>query len=192
MRPSVEAGGTAKREPRILVVYGEPPMPVLRDSVGHPLHERFALTPSNASSFTASLSNALALLVGGDASLSGAQFVHVKDEAHMRTAIRSGRFTHVIYYGHALENVNALYPGIGSHISAPQLADMLKGSGVTHFDILGCKSTSIAAELSTLVPDVQIGYLRQKRVDNFVVNTKTLQVITMTIDPQAIYHYGGR
>jgi len=71
------------------------------------------------------------------------------------------------------------------------LKQALAGTTVTHFDILGCRSTSVAADLSTQLPALRVGYLIAAREDNVEVNPHTLQVISLTIDPQAVHHFGG-
>jgi hypothetical protein len=50
---------------------------------------------------------------------------------------------------------------------------VLKGSAVKHFDLLGCEIASLAAELSIGLPQMEVGYLRSWRQDNFEVDPNT-------------------
>jgi hypothetical protein len=100
------------------------------------------------------------VFLGSDAVVAGARFVFIRSAADFEAAVRSAQYTHVVYYGHALDGENALLPAKGSKIDVPTLARALTGTSVAHFDILGCRSTSIAAQLATLRPEVKIGYLR--------------------------------
>jgi hypothetical protein len=83
-----------------------------------------------------------------------------------------------------------LLPTAGNGIAVAQLAQALAGTPVAHLDLLGCRSASIAADLSTVLSRIRIGYLRSKRIDNVECDPRTLQVIRMTIDPQTIFHFG--
>jgi hypothetical protein len=176
--------------PTILVVYGDPPRMKLHDVKSRPLHETFALTPKNQLFFQRALIRALSAFVGGHLNLSNARFRHIRTAAQFSSAIAGAKYTHVIYYGHALMGTNVLLPANGSNISPARIVESLTGTSVRHFDILGCRSTSIAAEVSLKLPGISIGYLRQKREDNVVVSRGNPE-IEMTIDPQPIYHFGA-
>jgi len=178
-------------DPRTLVVYGVPAKMALHDVAGTALGKTFVLTEHNRDSFEPALRQALIAFAKGDATLSGARFVFIRDASDFAAAVKSAPYTQVVYYGHALEGVNALLPRAGNRISAAQLAQALAGTPVAHLDLLGCQSASIAAELATLVPHVRIGYLRSKRIDNIECDPRTVQVVRMTIDPQAIFHFGS-
>jgi hypothetical protein len=174
----------------VLVVYGEPPSMELLDSAGRKLG-RFALGSENRASFETALRRALAEFLGGHAGVSAARFVFIRNAAEFAASIRSGSFGHVIYYGHALVGTNTLLPSIGHSITPWQLFNSLKGSTVRHFDILGCSSASIAAQLATDLPALRVGNLRAAREDNIEVNPTTKQVVRLKIDPQPVYHFGG-
>jgi len=178
-------------DPRTLVVYGVPAKMALYTATGTPLGKTFVLTALNRDSFEPALRQALIAFVKGDATLQGARFVFIHNASDLSAAVKSAPYTHVVYYGHALEGVNALLPKAGNRITVAQLTQALAGTPVAHLDLLGCQSASMAAELATLLPRLRIGYLRSKRIDNVECDPRTVQVIRMTIDPQAIFHFGG-
>ncbi|HVZ86056.1 MAG TPA: hypothetical protein VHG72_03760 [Polyangia bacterium] len=144
------AGGT-------LCVYGVPPTMALRDGAGRSIGQTFTLTRTNQASFERALRIALAAFVGADADMMSARFVFVRDAAQIAAAIRSGRYTQVVYYGHADQYANALIPAPGVRVTPAQLAAALRGTSVSHVDILGCRSTSFAAELSTSLQRYESG-----------------------------------
>jgi len=162
----------------------------LSDAGGSPLVKTFELTSHNRDSFEPALRQALTAFVKGDTVVQGARFAFIHNASDLSAAVRSAPYTHVVYYGHALEGVNALLPTAGNRIAVAQLAQALAGTPVAHLDLLGCQSASIAADLSTVLPGIRIGYLRSKRIDNVECDPRTLQVIRMTIDPQTIFHFG--
>jgi hypothetical protein len=178
----------------VLVIYGVPPAMDLVDAAGKVQMGTFEkLTKDNRHSFEVALRHALAAFVKDDASVLGARFVFVRSGAGMAAALKSGAYTQVIYYGHALEGgANGLVPdGDPDHaVYTSELARALQGTTVTHFDILGCMSASLAAELFTVMPKLRIGYLRADRHDVLEVSPRTHQVISMTIEPQKLFHYG--
>jgi hypothetical protein len=176
---------------RVLVVYGVPARMKLTDAANKDIGKTFVLTKSNRESFEPALRNALTVFMGSDAVVPGARFVFIRGAGDFEAAVRSAEYTHVIYYGHALDGETALLPAKGSKFDADGLARALKGTTVTHFDILGCRSTSIAAQLSTMLPGVRIGYLRAAREDNVEADPRNLQVISLSIDRQTVLHYGG-
>jgi len=182
--------GTTVPAHSVLVVYGVPPKMKLRDAAGREVGT-FSLTRSNRQSFETALRRALAAFVGTDATVTGARFVFVGSAAAFSAAVRGGQFAHVIYYGHALADENALLPAAGQRITAPQLAQALSGTSVRHLDILGCRSMSLAGELSTMLPQVRIGHLRSPREDNVEADPRTLQVRNLDIDRQPLFHFEG-
>jgi hypothetical protein len=115
--------------------------------------------------------------------------VFVKTAQDFHAAVRASRVRRVIYYGHALSGINRLVPSLGQSIAPWQLADALKNTKVSDFDILGCMSASIAAELSTVLSSIKIGYLRNARQDNIVADPSNLRVKGLVIDPQPLYHF---
>jgi len=113
----------------------------------------------------------------------------IRSAGEFSAAVRRGQFAHVIYYGHALSGENALLPAAGQRITPRQLAQALSGTSVTHFDILGCRSMSVAGELSTLLPQVRVGHLRSAREDNVETDLKTGEVRALRIDSQPLFHF---
>jgi hypothetical protein len=177
----------------VLVVYGDPPLMPLKDEQGRKLNKTFTLRPGNERSFRLALEGALVTFLGAHVNVKNATYRRIRSRQEFVRAIKSGHFSHVIYYGHALSNVNVLLPATGSNIAPFQIADVLKESGVRHFDILGCSGASIAAETATLVSsNIQVGYLMAKREDNLEVDPRTMTVKRMTIDPQALRHFAGQ
>lgn len=176
---------------RVLVVYGVPARMSLTDAAHRSIGKTFSLTKSNRESFEPALRKALTVFMGTDAVVVGARFVFIRNAGDFEAAVRGAQYTHVVYYGHALEGENELLPARGAKVDVPQLARALKGTTVAHFEILGCRSASIAAQLSTLVPAVKVGHLRAAREDNIEVDPSTLQVISLCIDRQTVFHYGG-
>jgi hypothetical protein len=172
----------------VLVVYGVPPRMRLSDAAGREVGT-FSLKDSNRESFEAALRSALATFVGTDASVSGARFVFIRNSADFAAAVRSAQYAHVIYYGHALLGENVLLPTANQRITTRQLAQALAGTSINHFDILGCRSASLAAELSTLLPKIRVGNLRSAREDNVEADPRTLQVIRLMIDRQPVFHF---
>lgn len=151
----------------------------------------FELTSRNKDSFEVALRQALNVFMKGDAIISGVRMTFIRDASDFAAAVRSASYTQIVYYGHALEGVNALLPTGTNRVSAKDLASALTGTTVKHFDILGCQSASIAAELSTLLAKVRVGNLRVKRFDNVICDPRSLLVTSLTIDPQPIFHFEG-
>lgn len=174
----------------VLVVYGVPPNMRLRDAAGREVGT-LSLTRSNRPSFETALNRALAAFVGIDGAVAGARLVFIQNAADFAAAVRGGHFAQVIYYGHPLSGENVLLPAAGQRITARQLAQALGGTSVTHFDILGCRSMSIAGELSTLVPNIRIGYLRSSREDDVETDLRTNQVRNLRIEAQPLFHFGN-
>ena len=148
--------------PRVLIAYGVPATMALSDLAGRPLGKTFELTAGNKASFEVALRRALTTFMKGDVMIPAARFTFIRNAGEFVAAVRSANYTQVVYYGHVLEGVNALLPTATNRITATQLAAALSGTTVSHFDILGCQSASIAAELSALLPKVRVGYLRAR------------------------------
>lgn len=175
----------------ILVVYGVPPSTVLRDRSGKVLGS-FALTASNRASFEVALREALGAFVKNDVDIAGADYQFVRNVKDLQTAIASKPYSHVVYYGHAMTDQGVLLLSHGNKVSVDQLVSLLTGTKVKHFDILGCASVSIAARLAIAMPKLTVGNLRDKRWDNFDVELRTMKVQRMSIEPQAIHHFGPK
>jgi hypothetical protein len=183
---------TVPSESSVLVVYGIPPSPPLKDWTGRNLGKRFELTRSNQLSFEGALRRALAGFLRAHIDLSTAHLVFVRDATEFATAVVTYGPTRLIYYGHAMTESNALLLSIGHSIEPWALVKMLRGSRVRDFDILGCSGTSIAATISVELPHIRIGYLRSAREDNLVVDPITLRVKDFYFDDQALYHFPAR
>jgi hypothetical protein len=115
------------------------------------------------------------------------------DDARLGTlsmALGTHLYNRVVYYGHALADGVTLAPQ--QRISASQIAQALKGSGVGHLDLLGCDSSVIGALISTLVPGLTVGTLRGKRFDDFKVDPSTMKIQDFTIVPMQIFHFAGK
>ena len=176
----------------VLVVYGDPPTPPLEDSTGRPLGKNLVLNRANQASFERALRSALAQYFGSHVSLATARVIRIGSAVDFAATIKRESFTHLIYYGHALLGANALLPSLGKNISGWQLANALKGTAIKHFDLLGCETTSLAAELSVALPRVEIGYLRSWRHDNFEVDPNTLRFKNIRIDPTQLRHFPAK
>jgi hypothetical protein len=179
----------ARAGQQILVVYGVPPRMKLRDVAQREIGKTFSLTTSNRASFERALRFALTRFLGSDAQVMSARFIFIRNVREFTAAIRTGSYSQVVYYGHALDGENALLPARGGKIAPAELAYAFRGTTIRHFDILGCRSTSVAAELATLCPTLKIGHLRAAREDNVEVSPATLQVISLTIDQQMLFHF---
>ena len=164
----------------------------LFDSSGRRLSRTFELTPSNGLSFEVALRRALAVLLGDHLRLAGARMVLIKDAGEFLAALKRFRPRRAVYYGHAIADTKVLLPSLGKSITTWQIESALKGSSVLDFDILGCSSSSIAAEVVLNVPGVRVGYLLNPREDNIVTDPITLRVKELTIDPQPVYHFQAR
>lgn len=191
MTPDQEVGDHGKAID-VLIVYGSPPEMRLRDATGRNIRKEFALTRSNQGSFEGALRHALANFLGGHVDTARARMVFVSNAESFFKAIKDYPARHVIYYGHALDGSNVLLPTIGNSITAWQLYNALKSSGTSDFDILGCASSGIAAELSTMLPKKRIGYLRLARYDNVEVEVSTSRIRSIQIEAQPLRHFGPR
>jgi hypothetical protein len=185
-------GPVPERSASVLVVYGDPPTPPLEDSTGRPLGNNLALTGGNQVSFERALRLALAGYFGAHVSMANAKLIRIASAADFINTVKREKFNHLIYYGHALLGTNALLPSIGKNISGWQITDALKGTSVKHFDLLGCETASLAAELSIALPWMDVGYLRSWRHDNFEVDPNTLRIKNIKFDPTPLRHFPGK
>lgn len=172
-------------------MYGDPPKMALFDERGRKVSHAFELTASNLLSFQNALRRALAAFLGTHLEVAGAELVRLKDAETFVRVVKSGHYSHVIYYGHAIKELNILLPALGQNLTPSRMAQALKESSVEHFDILGYEGATIAAELSPQVPKIRVGYLPAKREDDVDVDVATLRVRSLTIQPQTIQHFGG-
>lgn len=164
----------------------------LLDFSGRRLARNFELTPGNRLSFEVALRRALAVLLGEHLSLAGSRLVQIKNAGDFVAALKQYRPRRLVYYGHAIADTKVLLPSLGKSITTWQLESALKGSSVLDFDVLGCSSSSIAAEVVLNVPGIRIGYLLNPREDNIVTDPVTLRVKELTIDRQPVLHFHPR
>ncbi len=175
-----------------LVLYGVPPEFQVLDAQGRSLGKRFQLNKSNMASFEAALKIALGVFLAKHADLSRAKMLHVRNAEGIAKAIKAASArTHIIYYGHAIADDKALAPSKAQRVTIDQLVRMLKVASVSHFDLLGCTSVGIAAELAIAVPKIRFGGLMNKRNDDFEVDFRTLQIRNMAIAKQEFLHFGA-
>ena len=116
-----------------------------------------------------------------------AQYRFIASVGDLRMALHGGRYNHVVYYCHAVDNGGTLKPL--QKITVTELQHALQGSGVDHLDILGCRSTTFASQLVSAMPKLKVGNLRGKRFDDIEVNLRTMQLKTFTIVPQVVFHF---
>ena len=173
----------------VLVLWGDPPNTPIVDVAGRSLHKRLAVTGQNRTSFEAALRNALAKYFKSHVDVPTAKLIHISSAADFVNVVRNEKSGRLVYYGHALWGTNALLPSLGKNVQAFQIVQALKTSQVREFDILGCETASLAAELSISLPGVRIGYLQGWRQDNFEVDPATLRIKKMTLDPIALHHF---
>jgi hypothetical protein len=145
--------------PDVLVVYGTPPGMKLFDPSGRSMGSTFELTRSNQASFEIALRRALAPFLRDHVSLANARMVFIRDASALAAAVKRYAPRRVIYYGHAIADTKVLLPSLGKSITTWQLTNIFKGSSVADFDILGCSSVSIAAELALNMSAMRTGYL---------------------------------
>lgn len=176
----------------VLVVYGTPPTMKLLDSSGRSIGTMFELTRFNHASFETALRRALAPFLRDHVGVANARMVFIRDASNLGAAVKTYAPHKVIYYGHAIADTKVLLPSLGKSITTWQLMNILKGSSVADFDILGCSSVGIAAELALNMSSTRIGYLRNARRDNIVTDPITLQVKALVIEPQPLYHFEPR
>jgi hypothetical protein len=178
--------------PTFLIIYGIPPEFEVFDAQGRSLGKKFQLNKSNKTSFETALKIALGAFLGSHADLARANIVHIRNAEDTAKQIKNATAnTHVVYYGHAIAEEKKLAPSKGERITVDQLARMLKGSSISHFDLLGCSSVGIAAELAISIPGISFGGLMNKRSDDFEVDHRTLQVRKMSIAKQEFLHFGA-
>lgn len=179
----------------VLVAYGIPPNKIkLFSRTGKDLHQTWQFEPKTFTgiardNFEQLLRAALVAFIGAEVpNVVGADFRFVPDIQTLSGLLIHGRYTHLIYYGHALADGVTLLPL--HRISAPQLAQVLKSSRVEHVDLLGCNSSAIGALLSSLTPNIKVGALRSRRFDDIQVDMQTLRLTSFWILPQPVYHFG--
>lgn len=180
-----------------LVAYGMPQKNMaLRSTTGAPLHKTLHFDSKNFTGrirddFERALRMALQRFMGSELpDVFQAKYLFTPDSQTLSMALGSHRYNRVVYYGHALADGVTLAPL--QRITAPQIAHALKGSGVEHFDILGCDSSAIGALIATLVPGLTVGTLRGKRFDDFKVDPSTMKIQDFTIVPMQIFHFAGK
>lgn len=187
---NARAPGTAEG-PSVLILYGDPPNASLEDSTGRSLG-KLTITARNQVSFERALRRAVASYLGAHVAVSNARLIRIASASDFASAVKRETFTHLIYYGHAVLGANALLPSLGKNISSWQIVDALKGKNVKHFDMLGCETMSLGADLSIALPGVEVGYLRSWRHDNFEVDRNTFQIKNVRFDPTPLRHYTTR
>jgi len=181
----------------VLVAYGVPPNHIeLFSATGRDLHREWKFDPKTFSgrtrqNFEWKLRSALSRFLASEVpSIGHADYRFVPDIATLNRLLQTRRYDHVIYYGHAVDDGATLKPL--HKITVLQLELALKGSGVTHIDILGCRSTAIAARLAMDLPLLTIGNLRGRRFDDVEVDLRTMRLKTLSIVPQPVFHFGPK
>ena len=183
----------------VLVAYGVPPNKIkLFSSTGVNLHQTWQFEPKTFTgpareNFERLLRSALMAFVALEVpyevpDLAKTDFRFVPDIQTLGSLLARGRYSRLIYYGHALTDGVTLLPL--HRITAQQLAQALEGSSVQHLDLFGCNSSAIGALLSSLLPRIRVGTLRGKRFDDIVVNTQTMRLTDFQIVPQPVFHLG--
>ena len=178
----------------VLVAYGLPPNRVhLFSSTGRDLHTEWKFDPESFNgttrhNFERLLRTALnSFLMTEVPEIAHAQYRFIASAADLRSALHGGRYTHVVYYGHAVDDGGTLKPL--QKITVTELQHVLQGSGVDHLDILGCRSTAFASQLASAMPDLKVGNLRGKRFDDIEVDLRSMQLTKFTIVPQVVFHF---
>lgn len=180
-----------------LVAYGMPQKKIpLRSASGVPLHKTLHFDSKNFTGkvrddFEKALRVALQRFIGSEVpDVAQAKYLFTPDIKTLSMALGTHLYDRVVYYGHALADGVTLAPQ--QRITAPQIAQALKGSAVGHLDILGCDSSAIGALISTLVPGLTVGTLRGKRFDDFKVDPSTMKIQDFMIVPMQIFHFAGK
>lgn len=179
-----------------LVAFGLPPNRVkLFDIHGRDLHATWHFDPKTFNGtvrayFEGQLRKALSAFLAGEVpDIAHAEYRYVTDASSLMTLVRSGRYSHVIYYGHADIKLNVLAPVAERKITGAQLKQIFAGSAVKRFDILGCQAGVIAAQLASDVPGLDVGYLRGTRYDEVDVDMRTRELRGFSIVPQKVFHF---
>lgn len=126
-------------------------------------------------------------MAGEVADIGRADFAFVTDARSLAQALRGGPYTHVVYYGHAVDDGATLKPL--KEIDVKQITDALSGTNVVHIDILGCSSASFAAKLVLSVPKLTAGSFLTKRLDDIDVDMATMQLKRLIIERQPLHHF---
>jgi len=132
----------------VLVAYGVPPNHVhLFSSVGRDLHTEWKFDAATFNgktrqNFERLLRAALtAFLINEVSEITHADYRFVASPADLRKALHSHRYTHVVYYGHAVDDGGTLKPL--HKVSVREMEHLLQNSGVEQVDILGCRSMTL-------------------------------------------------
>jgi hypothetical protein len=176
----------------LLVLYGIPPIMDIVDRTGRRLGRMFALTAANQASFEDALRRALTTLLRDHLNVALTRLAFVQDANQFTINVKNTKAPHLIYYGQALSDANALLPSLGRAIPTWQIVHALRETSVSDFDILGCSGPRIAAELAVTLPKVRIGYLTSARDDNVEISPATSMVTNLKIDSQQLQHLGAR
>ncbi len=180
-----------------LVAYGVPPNKIKLFSATHrDLHKTWQLDPKEfkgetRANFERLFRRSLQESFGSEVpDLAQADYLFVPDLRTLSAALATRRYARLVYYGHALSDGVTLAPL--HRIAAPQLAPVLKASGVQRFDILGCNSSAIGGLIATLVPGMTVGTLRGRIFDDVEIDMRTMNLLNFTIVPQKIFPLGGK
>ena len=178
----------------VLVVYGVPPNRVhLFSATGKDLHTEWSFDPKTFNgkireNFEQLLRTALtSFLITEVPEIAHARYRFISSAGDLRAAMHGGRYTHIVYYGHAVDDGATLKPL--HKITVTELRHLLQGSGVDHIDILGCKSTTFASQLASAMPKLNVGNLRGKRFDDIEVDLRSMKLTNFTIVPQVVFHF---
>jgi len=179
---------------KVLVVYGVPPNHIqLFSAGGKRLHKDWKFDAktfggAQQKNFEAKLRDALQTFMAGEvADIGRADYAFVADAGSLAQVLRRGAYTHVVYYGHAVDDGATLKPL--KEITVKQMADALSGANVVHIDILGCSSASFAAKLVLSVPKLTAGSFLTKRLDDIEVDMATMQLKKLVIERQPLHHF---
>ena len=179
---------------KVLVVYGVPPNHIpLFSAGGKSLHKDWKFDAktfggAQKKNFEAKLREALQAFMAGEvADLGRADYAYVTDATSLTQVLRRGAYTHLVYYGHAVDDGATLKPL--KEITVKQMTDALSGTSVVHIDILGCSSASFAAKLVLSLPKLTAGSFLRKRLDDIEVNMATMQLKKLVIERQPLHHF---
>jgi hypothetical protein len=181
----------------VLVAYGVPPNRVhLFSNLGRDLHTEWKFDAATFNgktrqNFERLLRTALtSFLMNELPEITHADYRFIASASELGKALQSHRYTHVVYYGHAVDDGGTLKPL--DKVSVRELQHVLQNSGVEQVDILGCRSMTFAAQLASALPKLAVGYLRGKRYDDIVVDMHTMQLTDFTVVPQTVFYFGPR
>lgn len=179
-----------------LVVYGVPPKRIKLFSAAHrDLHKTWQFVPNEfqgaiRDNFERLLRPAMLEFMRAEApDIAQADYRFAPDIQTIRAALASRHYDRVVYYGHALSDGVTLAPL--KRITGPELAIVLKGAGVKHFDILGCNSFSVGSLIKLQAPGITVGVIYGKREDDFEVDVRTMQLTGFSIAQQVVHHPGS-